>query len=214
MIFKIINSCLLSLLLHSSTPDHHDYSCSAFIINSDGYMATAGHCIGAKYLVVEYKKTFYNAHLIALDSLNDIAIIKAKLPTKDHYQINVITYITERVTLIGFPIPDYLGYYPHHSYGFISGHEFGALSYKLVSYHGDSGAPVINDHNQVVGMLNGGLDSPEYHNLGSINSYGTPIQALVDLANKYDIKLDFGLSQVFNILKFGDKNVVLLLGEY
>lgn len=214
MILKIINSFLLSLLLTSSTPDHRGYSCSAFIINSDGYMATAGHCVGAKLLSIEYKKTFYNARLIALDSLNDIAIIKADLPRPEHYKINVTTYITEQVTLIGFPIPDYLGYYPHHSRGFVSGHEFGALSYNLLSWHGDSGAPVINNNNQVVGMLNGGLDSPEYNHLGSIDSYGTPMQALVDLANKYDIKLDFGLNQVFNILKFGDKNVVLLLGEY
>lgn len=102
---------VLALLFTNVTYASGSWVCSSFIINGEGYLATAGHCVEhAKDMFVVIDKKWYKAELIASDYENDVAIIKINKATPDYFHIGLNPNSDRVAYILGYPIPDTLGY--------------------------------------------------------------------------------------------------------
>lgn len=185
-IFMIGFILSVGMMLISQIQPMQSWSCTSFVINKTGYIGTAGHCVkGATNLSVIMKGGVYDAKLIDADFEKDVAIIKINKRTLDYFRIEFGPKADNTVYILGYPIPDMRGYdlksrmagviYTEKDYYRTGG---GTCS-------GNSGGPVVNSNNNVIGVLVAGYGAPcSYYNEVS------KIEGIVELALKHNIWID------------------------
>lgn len=97
-------------------------SCSGFIVSEDGYFLTCAHALrGAKHVEVFVKKDKHAASIIAVDDVNDIALLRLTGKRFTPMPLRLAQAETgERVFTTGFPNPRIQGTTPKLTEGVIS----------------------------------------------------------------------------------------------
>lgn len=138
---------------------------SGMIASEDGYILTNGHIVdkGEKAVILLYNGTSAEAKLVALDSENDLAILKI-----DRHDLPYVSFassaelsVGDSVCAIGNPLG------PNYSLsmtgGIVSGTErsvtldglvMDLVQTDAVINNGNSGGPLINSYGNVVGITN------------------------------------------------------------
>ena len=165
-------------------------SSTAFGITPDGYMLTCAHCVeGAEELTVTTPEGELSAKIIDTNRDLDLAIIKVeskRLPTvplgKD---ANV--ELAQNVRAVGYPLSDVLGNSVKISRGAISGfvnqNQSKLYQIDVAVNPGNSGGPLVDDHGNVVGVVNAKLDGVSISKIG----FSVPISYACQLLDKNKI---------------------------
>jgi TPR repeat protein len=138
---------------------------SGFFVSADGFILTAGHVVeGSMSIEIDWGGGTAAARCVAIDKVNDLAILKADgdfkcLPIAGHNST-----IGEDVFTVGFPNVDIQGRQPKLTKGTISGmagimDDPRMYQVSVPAQPGNSGGPLLNGAGEVVGVLVGSLDS-------------------------------------------------------
>jgi serine protease Do len=142
---------------------------SSFALSQNGYMVTNLHVVDgfSKIFVFTKDGVGHQSEIIASDKENDLAILKIteddfKFAEKIPYSIRKSNAsIAQRVYSMGYPKDDVV-----YNEGYISstsGFEGDSTQYQLElpSGHGASGAPIIDEMGNVIGIVAGKLSQSE-----------------------------------------------------
>lgn len=208
---------VLSTALYADT-----WLCSGFFISPDGVIATAGHCVvpNAKLTVV-YKGQIYKAKVLSDNDGDDSALLKTDIRPEFYYTLQLVIHDGEPVFVLGYPRPEKFGWNLKISSGSgynVSKGSDGKYNIYAVAFPGNSGGPVVNQKNQVIGILVAGYALPLLG--GSTHSLATPIKWLIQVAQTINIKVYlsentdtiYTKKQIYNIAKQSN-SVVIIFGE-
>lgn len=194
-----MKALLLSLLLVCSQCFAIEWSGTAFFIDTQGDLATAAHCVkGAKYLAIKYNNIYYGATVIAVDTWHDVAIIRTNARSLSAYSLQSTYYPNENITVNGFPLPEQLGEYLHVYHGTVVSWNNDYIALRALSYGGDSGGPIIDGANKVIGVLTEGMPSQP------TNSFARPINYVLILAIQAGLPI--------NTSQGNGSDIVMLIG--
>jgi S1-C subfamily serine protease len=137
---------------------------TAFLVHSDGLLVTCHHVVaGATSVKVYVGDRGYPADVVALDKLNDIAVLRIQgsnlpaLSLGDSDQVK----LAEDVKAIGFPLSDVLGRGVKVTSGTIAGRIDDAkrklLQVDISINPGNSGGPLVNSRGEAIGITSSGL---------------------------------------------------------
>lgn len=200
IIFILVNIITFSRNLLSSTTVEAG---TAFFINNQGYMATANHVVkGSSKLAVLYRGQLHNAYIIAIDSSNDVAIIKTDIVSREPISLTNRIIQEEPIVILGYPQPDVYGNDLKASKGTVTN----SLYSRRIQNHartcpGNSGSPVIDNYGNAVGLSNTGYFFYEYNKYKcTTEAAGPSAKSVIDLANKYHIAIDIDNFNEYNSL--------------
>lgn len=178
------------VLFNIPTSYASSWTCSSFIINDSGYIGTAGHCVkDAKQLYVQYNNVVYEAKLIAVDYDNDSAIVKINEKTPDYYRMEDPINNKDPLYVLGYPIPDMRGWGLKIKSGNILREDNGGYIVSGGTCQGNSGGPVVNSNNKLLGILVAGYGSVPC----AFYIYVEKIKHIIFLAQIYDIPLNISV---------------------
>ena len=167
---------------------------SGFLVNNQGIIATNYHVIeGAKEIYVESNKKDYKCSIVAIDKINDLAILKIQNfnsnPIK--YTISSITSDTGRsICALGFPYAlSLLGNEIKLTDGIISstsGYQNDVTTYQISVpvQPGNSGGPLFDENGNVIGIVSSKFT------LGDNVSYAIKSNYLLKLLAKNNILIN------------------------
>lgn len=135
---------------------------TGFAISPNGIIVTAYHVVknSDDIEVLIPGLGFKPAEISSSNPSNDIAILKVKSETKNFLQISNFksSKISDKVYTMGYPLSSVLGDKPKYSEGVINaltglGDSASLMQVSIPIQPGNSGGPVLNDINEVVGMV-------------------------------------------------------------
>jgi S1-C subfamily serine protease len=141
---------------------------TCFAVSPDGLVLTAQHVVeGAARIAVRFVG---GAPLLAkvekVDSETDVALLRVAGPTPEYLNLadDGAVRLGEPVFTVGFPAVDVLGEEPKYSEGSVgalAGLEGAppSLQLSIAVQPGSSGGPVVNDHGEVVGIVESVADA-------------------------------------------------------
>lgn len=149
------------LVLFSSSCFAGQWVGTGFFIASHGYIATAAHVVEtAKVLKVTYDGVQYSASVVSIDHVNDSAIIKIAVNNPTSYTFNLDPKANESIYVVGFPDPWSFGWNLKEKEGIVV-ELLRRINTKAISCGGNSGGPLLNRSNQVIGITTrGSYDIP------------------------------------------------------
>ena len=146
---------------------------TGFSINREGYLITNEHVVrSCSNHKVFHDDKIYDAVIIAKDDDLDLAIVKTSTAiTPLEMSFAVTTRTGEAVTAIGYPLFDELGVNLKVTSGIISsldGYRGEDISFQFSApiQPGNSGGPLVNNLNQVVGVATASLTGDDISNVG------------------------------------------------
>ena len=166
LIVPVANNQLGNIALVKIYPDEtsndNQGSGTGFTIGPNGTIVTAYHVIESSEDIEVLIPGFgyVKAEIIATDPANDIAILKTNSKTPNY--LNISAYksvnISDKIYTLGYPIASVLGDKPKYSEGVVNsltGLENAAslMQISIPIQPGNSGGPVMNENNEVVGMV-------------------------------------------------------------
>lgn len=211
-IIKILFLLSLSSLCLAGDRDFR-WSCTSFAINDQGYIATAGHCVqGGKVFAVLINHKYHLAKLVEADYKHDVAILKTDYKTSGYTLDNSIR-IGEKIYILGYPLIDILGPSLKQHYGYVESKNKSTFNFSGRLCHGNSGGPIINSSNKVIGVLTNGYGSGvACSSLGLARNIGF-VEAI---AIKHDIDItvnnDISLVSESTIVSKGHESILLFFG--
>jgi S1-C subfamily serine protease len=167
---------------------------SGFLVNNQGILATNYHVIeGAKEIYVESNKKDYKCSVVAIDKINDLAILKIQ-----NFNFNPIKYTISSITsetgssifTLGFPYAlSLLGNEIKLTDGIISstsGYQNDIKTYQISVpvQPGNSGGPLFDDSGNVIGIVSSKFT------LGDNVSYAIKSNYLLKLLTKNNISIN------------------------
>lgn len=153
--------------------DGPDWAGTAFVVHSDGYLATCAHVAeGADALTVHLNGGAYPATVVSTDDANDVALLRINvrglnpLPLADANRVE----LGAAVRVLGFPYSHVLGDSLKVSQGIVSGvvDDGDGQRFQIDAplNHGNSGGPVLSDRGEVVGVASSGITGSDVEGLG------------------------------------------------
>ena len=167
---------------------------SGFLVNNQGIIATNYHVIeGAKEIYVESNKKDYKCSIVAIDKINDLAILKIQ-----NFNSNPIKYTISSITsetgssifALGFPYAlSLLGNEIKLTDGIISstsGYQNDVTTYQISVpvQPGNSGGPLFDENGNVIGIVSSKFT------LGDNVSYAIKSNYLLKLLAKNNILIN------------------------
>lgn len=135
---------------------------------TDRHLVTNQHVVGTRSTVtiVSTSGKEYVASVVAVDPVNDLAVLATKTPLPNAKPIPLAdapARVGERVISIGFPMPDLMGTAPKLTTGDISARSGIADDLRLYQFSapiqgGNSGGPLLNDSGHVIGVVTAKLN--------------------------------------------------------
>lgn len=132
---------------------------SGFYITSSGYMLTNNHVIeGCRKITLTHNGTEVIANVIATDSKNDLAILKANIRPKRFYKISgEDPKLLEDVIIAGYPLGKRVSSAIKTSKGSVTslagyGDNYSNFQTDAALNQGNSGGPIMNNKGNVVGV--------------------------------------------------------------
>jgi len=133
---------------------------SAFLIDGKGYLVTNAHVLkGSGAVVVNSKGQEFNAKIINIDNISDIAILK--IQDDDYKSVSSLPYsikkssvdLGEELFTLGYPREQIV-----YNMGYLSsatGHngDTSSCQISLNANPGNSGGPVFNKNGEIIGIL-------------------------------------------------------------
>ncbi len=147
--------------LNSSTPaPTFDRGGTGFLIDGKGYLITSAHVVkGATQIDVQNSLGEYNARIIQMDPLADIAVLK--IEDTSYHAFNGLPYgisrtggeLGEELFTLGYPRPEIV-----YGKGYMSaetGYQGDTTAFQLTiaANPGNSGTPVLNNDGEVIGIV-------------------------------------------------------------
>lgn len=155
---------------------------TAFIVNSDGILATCEHVVRkAKKIFVTIGERKYEAIVIAQDEKHDLALLKISanglpvVPLSDKP-----VGLLQNVVAVGFPLSSVLGKSVKATEGTIASQAVNAEGFMQLNANinpGNSGGPLFNSAGEVIGVCNAKLVGREISNVG----FAVPVDWLKQL---------------------------------
>jgi WD40 repeat protein len=146
---------------------------TAFVVHPEGYLLTAAHVVkGTVKVAVALGGTHYEATVVAIDEQHDLAVLSIEaqqLPTLVLGNAHAVE-VGEEVRTFGFPLTSTLGDSVKVTRGTVSGIESKQaqqiFQIDAVVNPGSSGGPLVNEHGEVIGVVNAKLAGPGVSNVG------------------------------------------------
>lgn len=166
---------------------------TGFVVRPDGYLVTCAHVVqGATKLEVVLDGKTYPAKVIALDSKNDVAVVRIRADNLPHLPLSNSddVRLAEDVRAFGYPLADQLGESIKITRGTVSGinQQGDNKVFQLdVSVNpGNSGGPLVNDRGQAVGVVSALLAGEDISSV----SFAVPANAARSLLERANLKYD------------------------
>lgn len=167
---------------------------TGFFISKNGKLVSNHHVIdGCKDIKVFYKDKPYLANVIAIDKVNDLAILDIKKKISSYYLVaNDDPELLENVIIAGFPLGKNVSSAIKTSKGSITalagfGDNYSEFQTDAALNSGNSGGPIINEDGEILGIavaVYGKEAGVESFNFGIKNS------TLKTFAKANDIKIE------------------------
>ena len=132
---------------------------TGFFISKNGKLVTNHHVIeGCKDIKVFYNDNSYLANLLAVDKMNDLAILEIKKNVDIYYMVaNEDPELLENVIIAGFPLGKNVSSAIKTSKGSITalagyGDNYSEFQTDAALNSGNSGGPIMNEDGEVVGV--------------------------------------------------------------
>jgi S1-C subfamily serine protease len=132
---------------------------SGFFVSSDGYIVTNNHVIsGCSAVQVAFSHSeFQNARVVAADSRNDLALLKADLHSNTVPALRSNIRMGESIAVYGFPLPGLLSTGGNFTVGLITALEGPRGDSRYFQMQapiqgGNSGGPVIDYFGNIIGV--------------------------------------------------------------
>jgi len=132
---------------------------TGFFVSRSGHIVTNHHVIeGCNAVKVSFKGDEIEAKILAVDKMNDLAIIKAKIkPNKVYSVSNEDAALLEDVIIAGFPLGKKVSSSIKTSKGSITalagyGDNYSEFQTDAALNQGNSGGPIMNQKGNVVGV--------------------------------------------------------------
>lgn len=140
---------------------------TGFFVNQDGYVITNFHVVkGAKKVVCEYQTNKFDAKVVRVDAINDLALLKLETQPKAflHFRAGKPIRPGEEVVAIGFPLYGMVSTHPNITTGTISsavglGDDTRLIQTTAPVQPGNSGGPLLDISGNVVGVVVSKLDA-------------------------------------------------------
>ena len=143
---------------------------SGFLINNSGYVVTNYHVVGSnkKVKIIKHKKN-YIGKVVAIDKVNDLALIK--IAAQKNLHLKLASNDSDRLDNIitaGFPYGDSFSDHVKSTTGIVSalvgpGNNTSQLQISASIQPGNSGGPIIDGNNgSVVGVAVAKLDTEKF----------------------------------------------------
>ncbi|MBC7169555.1 trypsin-like peptidase domain-containing protein [Candidatus Bipolaricaulota bacterium] len=170
LLVLLLAGALLAVYIPGLLPEERTGSGTGFAIRDGGYILTAAHVVqGATEIVVRWEGHSYRATTIALSAAHDLALLLAEdaLPIPAAALASDRPRFGDRVTAVGHPTgaaqPVALSTHVSGVGGWAVGPE-GVVLRDLIATQdpfqpGYSGAPLVNEAGQVVGIVTGSVTS-------------------------------------------------------
>ena len=170
-----------------------------FFITADGYILTNNHVVHeASSVDILVDKKIYSADIIAMDSFNDIALLKVDYPSKGIFLDYANADKGETVASFGYPLLDLQGSELKATFGYINSLSGvgGDIRYYQIDtpiQSGSSGGPLTNSYGAVVGIVSAVLSQKaSIERAGTINqnvNYAIKIGYALPIINQYKLNL-------------------------
>jgi len=132
---------------------------TGFAINNDGHIITNSHVIdGCNRIDVHDKGDIYPSKIIANDYINDLALIKINLQTKEFFTIdNGNPNLLDDIYAAGYPFGDYYSSSVKVTSGIVSaltgtGNNYSQIQIDAALQPGNSGGPIFNKKGVLLGV--------------------------------------------------------------
>jgi formylglycine-generating enzyme required for sulfatase activity len=168
---KIGAILLLVFLLprHASPQSPRRVTGSGFVVGIRGHILTCYHVVaGAEEIQAIVGQTPYPATVVAADAANDLALIKANIPTVRPVAVanSTLTKRQEDVWAMGYPLGARLGSEVTTTKGTITAirtreADRRAFQIDAAISPGNSGGPLVNNRGEVVGVVNAKIVSED-----------------------------------------------------
>ena len=147
-----------------SKPSTSVYTGTGFAVNNLGHIVTNEHVVSdCGKITVSVLNKDYRAELVVKDRVSDLAILKIHPKfTEESYQFASQVRTGQDAVVFGFPMSGDLGTNVKVTSGLISSlsgpdGEPNWLQFTAPIQPGNSGGPVVNDRNEVIGVSTAGL---------------------------------------------------------
>ena len=175
-------------------PDNEIIAASSgtgFLVSKEGLMVTNYHVIeGCSEVKAIYNGNEFVSKILAIDKVNDLAIIKAEIKSKRAYSIsNEDGQLLEEVIVAGYPLGKKISAAIKATSGTITalaglGDNYAEFQTDAALNSGNSGGPIINELGNVVGVA---VSKIQQEGVDSFN-FGIKASVLKIFANSNDIK--------------------------
>lgn len=132
---------------------------TGFFISKQGHMVTNNHVIeGCTYIKAIYNGTEHESKVVAVDKVNDLAIIKSEIIPKKIYSVsNQDAQLLEEVIVAGYPLGKKISAAIKATSGTVTalagiGDNYAEFQTDAALNSGNSGGPIINYKGNVVGV--------------------------------------------------------------
>jgi len=146
---------------------------TGFFVSQEGHIITNHHVISdCKPINVLFEGKNYESKVLAVDKMNDLAIIKADIIPKSIYTISKEDpQMTETVFVAGYPLGKSVSSAIKASKGIVTalaglGDNFAEFQTDAALNSGNSGGPIINKQGEVIGVAVSKLSEAEGFNFG------------------------------------------------
>ena len=176
---------------------------SSFIINKEGHLITNAHVVGDyKEMKVTLRGEDYTAKVIALDNVNDLALLKSDLTNLKYFKLsNTDVERMEEITAIGFGFGKRFSSDVKATRGIVSSlaglaNNYSQFQTDAAIQVGNSGGPILNNKSEVVGVAVAKLNSEvAYKESGTIAenvNFAIKISTLKQFLDAHNINYDVG----------------------
>jgi len=152
----------LSISVSTSSFAKEGWLCSAEFVSSDGYIATASHCVG-NTMEVYYKKDgavkSADAKLVAIDKEHDVALLKIDEHQMPYFTFDYNYQIGDKITVWGWPNVNVYGMSLKHYSGRITSLDEKSIYIYSFIAHGMSGGALVDMDGRQIGVTVAGLFS-------------------------------------------------------
>ena len=132
---------------------------TGFAVNNKGYIITNSHVVdGCNRVDVHSKGEIYSSKIIANDYINDLALIKINLLTKEFFTINNENpKLLDDVYAAGYPFGDFVSSSVKVTSGIVSaltgiGNNYSQIQIDAALQPGNSGGPIFNKKGVLMGV--------------------------------------------------------------
>ena len=164
---------------------------TGFLISKQGHMVTNYHVIeGCSEIKAIYNGNEFLSKVLAVDKVNDLAIIKAEIKSQKAYSIsNEDGQLLEEVIVAGYPLGKKISASIKATSGTVTalaglGDNYAEFQTDAALNSGNSGGPIINEFGNVVGVA---VSKIQQEGVESFN-FGVKSSVLKIFANSNDIK--------------------------